>query len=168
MIIVYLSDRDDRYIFRNKHFLEPLRCTKDILTYILTSSTYERINNQWSCFASLWVSLIKSTVKLSMKSTSIVLIGKTVIVPKMSSDRDWTQNLVIISQIQNQFLPKLVTLKYINPNNISLCYESFRFIIFWAWHDSDATPVTYHEGRDNASLTSSRFVTEEWGFFWLQ
>jgi hypothetical protein len=38
----------------------------------------------------------------------------------MSSDRDQTQNPAIISLIQKQFLPKLVTLKYIHPNNISL------------------------------------------------
>jgi len=40
-------------------------------------------------------------------------------------------------------------------------YELCKPIIFWAWRDSDPTPVTHHEGSDNTSVTSSRLVTEK-------
>jgi hypothetical protein len=70
--IVYISDWDDRYNFRCEHFFDSLRCTKDILTYIFTSLTYQRFNNQWSCLANFWISLVKSTIKVAMKSICII------------------------------------------------------------------------------------------------
>jgi hypothetical protein len=61
---------------------------------------------------------------MATKIISVELIGKTVKVPKMSFDRDRNQNFAIISQILSQFLLKVVTLKYINPNdNISLASD---------------------------------------------
>jgi hypothetical protein len=51
---------------------------------------------------------------------------KTVNDPKMSSDLDRTPNLATFSQTSNQFLLKLVTLKYINPNdNFSLVVHGY-------------------------------------------